>query len=38
MRLDPVTRVVLICVAFATSVAAAVLGLQIVLQLFIWLG
>jgi hypothetical protein len=38
MRLDPLTHTVVMLVAFSTSVAAALFVLQVVVQLYLWLG
>lgn len=38
MRLDPLTHTVVMLVAFSTSVAAALFALQVIVQLWLWLG
>jgi hypothetical protein len=38
MRLDPLTQMIVMLAAFATSVAAALFALQVVVQLWLRLG
>jgi hypothetical protein len=38
MRLDPLTHTVVMLVAFSTSVAAALFGVEVIVQLYFWLG
>ncbi len=37
MRFDPMTQAIVLCVALVTSVTAALFGLEIVIQIFLWL-